>query len=32
LFAGKRPQIPLTERGFKAAAREDMENQGEMDF
>jgi site-specific DNA-methyltransferase (adenine-specific) len=32
LFAGKKPQIPLIERGFKAAAREERDNQSELDF
>lgn len=31
LFAGKKPKIPLMERGFKAAAREDDNDQTEMD-
>ena len=32
LFAGKKPQIPLIERGFKAAEREDADNQPELDL
>ena len=32
LFAGKKPQIPLVERGFKAAAREDTSEQDELDL
>jgi site-specific DNA-methyltransferase (adenine-specific) len=32
LFAGKKPQIPLMERGFKAAAREESDDQSELDF
>lgn len=32
LFAGKKPQIPLMERGFKAAAREEGDDQSELDF
>lgn len=32
LFAGKRPQIPLVERGFKAAEVENMEDQDELDL
>jgi site-specific DNA-methyltransferase (adenine-specific) len=32
LFAGKKPQIPLMERGFKAAAREDTDDQTELDI
>ena len=32
LFAGKRPRIPLMERGFKAAAREERDGQSELDI
>ena len=32
LFAGKRPQIPLIERGFKTAAREERDDQSELDL
>jgi len=32
LFAGKKPQIPLMERGFKAAAREESDDQSELDL
>ncbi len=32
LFAGKKPQIPLMERGFKVAAREETDDQAELDF
>lgn len=32
LFAGKKPKIPLMERGFKTAAREDADKQSEFDF
>ena len=32
LFAGKKPQIPLMERGFKAAAREQRDDQSEFDI
>lgn len=32
LFAGKKPQIPLVERGFKAAAREERDDQSELDI
>jgi len=32
LFAGKKPQIPLIERGFKAAAREERDDQSELDL
>lgn len=32
LFAGKKPQIPLMERGFKAAAREARDDQSELDL
>ena len=32
LFAGKKPQIPLMERGFKAAAREERDDQSEFDL
>jgi site-specific DNA-methyltransferase (adenine-specific) len=32
LFAGKKPQIPLVERGFKAAAREARDDQPELDI
>jgi site-specific DNA-methyltransferase (adenine-specific) len=32
LFAGKKPQIPLLERGFKAAAREERNDQPELDI
>ncbi len=32
LFAGKKPQIPLMERGFKAAAREQRNDQSEFDI
>jgi site-specific DNA-methyltransferase (adenine-specific) len=32
LFAGKQPQIPLVERGFKAAAREERDDQSEFDL
>ena len=32
LFAGKKPQIPLMERGFKTAAREESDDQSELDF
>jgi site-specific DNA-methyltransferase (adenine-specific) len=32
LFAGKKPQIPLMERGFKAAAREESDDQTELDI
>lgn len=30
LFAGKKPDIPLVERGFKAAAREERNDQSEL--
>jgi site-specific DNA-methyltransferase (adenine-specific) len=32
LFAGKKPDIPLMERGFKAAAREERDDQPEFDI
>ncbi len=32
LFAGKKPQIPLMERGFKAAPREERDDQSELDL
>ena len=32
LFAGKRPDIPVMERGFKTAAREERDDQSELDF
>jgi site-specific DNA-methyltransferase (adenine-specific) len=32
LFAGKKPQIPLMERGFKAAAREERDDQPELEI
>jgi site-specific DNA-methyltransferase (adenine-specific) len=32
LFAGKKPRIPLMERGFKAAAREERDNQIDLDL
>lgn len=32
LFAGKKPQIPLMERGFKAAAREERNDQSDFDL
>ena len=32
LFAGKTPKIPLMERGFKAAAREERDDQNELDI
>ena len=32
LFAGKKTQIPLMERGFKAAAREERDDQSELDL
>lgn len=32
LFSGKKPQIPLMERGFKAAAREQRDDQSEFDL
>lgn len=32
LFAGKTPQIPLVERGFKAAAREERDDQSEFEL
>ncbi|MCL4764748.1 MAG: site-specific DNA-methyltransferase [Hyphomicrobiaceae bacterium] len=32
LFAGKKPQIPLMERGFKSAAREARDDQSELDI
>lgn len=32
LFAGKKPQVPLIERGFKVAAREESDDQAELDF
>jgi hypothetical protein len=32
LLAGKKPQIPLMERGFKAAAREERDDQSELDI
>lgn len=32
LFAGKKPQIPLMERGFKTAAREERDDQPELDL
>ena len=32
LFAGKRPRIPLMERGFKAAAREERDDQSDLDL
>ena len=31
LFAGKKPKIPLVERGFKAVAREARDDQSEFD-
>ena len=32
LFAGKKPKIPLMERGFKTAAREERDDQSDLDF
>ncbi len=32
LFAGKKPKVPLIERGFKAAAREESDDQSELDL
>lgn len=32
LFAGKRPRVPLLERSFKAAAREQRDDQSEFDI
>ena len=32
LFAGKKPQVPLMERGFKTAAREERDDQSEFDL
>lgn len=32
LFAGKKPRIPLMERGFKAAAREERNDQSDFDL
>lgn len=32
LFAGKKPKIPLMERGFKTAAREECDDQSDLDF
>jgi site-specific DNA-methyltransferase (adenine-specific) len=32
LFAGNKPQIPLMERGFKAAAREERDDQSEFEL
>ena len=32
LFAGKKPKIPLMERGFKAAAREERDDQSEFEI
>ena len=32
LFAGKKPDIPLMERGFKAAAREVRDDQEEFEL
>jgi DNA modification methylase len=32
LFAGKKPDIPLMESGFKAAAREERDDQSELDL
>jgi hypothetical protein len=32
LLAGKRPKIPLIERGFKTADVEDREEQDELEF
>lgn len=32
LFAGKQPKIPLMERGFKAAAREERDDQSDFDL
>ena len=32
LLAGKKTQIPLMERGFKAAAREERDDQPELDI
>lgn len=32
LFAGRKPQIPLMERGFKAAAREERNDQSDFDL
>ena len=32
LFAGKKPKIPLMERGFKAAAREERDDQADLDL
>jgi site-specific DNA-methyltransferase (adenine-specific) len=32
LFAGKQPKIPLMERGFKVAAREETDDQSELDI
>jgi site-specific DNA-methyltransferase (adenine-specific) len=32
LFAGRKPQIPLMERGFKAAAREERDDRSELDI
>jgi site-specific DNA-methyltransferase (adenine-specific) len=32
LFAGKTPKIPLMERGFKATAREERDDQSELEL
>lgn len=32
LFSGKKPEIPLMERGFRAAAREERDDQGDFDL
>ena len=32
LFAGKKPKVPLMERGFKAAAREERDDQSDLDL
>ena len=32
LFAGKTPKVPLMERGFKTAAREERDDQSELDI
>ncbi len=32
LFAGKKPDIPLVERGFKVAVREERDDQSELDI
>ncbi|MGQ0457565.1 MAG: hypothetical protein ACT4OU_10940 [Hyphomicrobium sp.] len=32
LFAGKEPRVPLMERSFKAAAREERDDQSDLDI